>query len=80
MLHALGTPLPRARCVSTLSADGLAPCVYRLVNQMSGVQEKTCSEQGGRSAQCGGSAWESPGIGSAWCTIGCKTGCDVKAI
>ena len=44
-----------------MSADGLAPCLHRLVNHMSGVQEKTCSEQGGRSARCGRSAWEVTG-------------------
>jgi hypothetical protein len=54
MLHAVCTPLPRARRVSTLSADGLAPCLYRLVNQMSGVQEKTGAEQGGRSVKGSG--------------------------
>ena len=51
MLHAVGTPLPRARSVSMMSADGLSPCMHRLVNQMSGVQEKTGAEQRERSVK-----------------------------
>jgi hypothetical protein len=51
MLHAVETPLPPARRVFMLSADGLGPCLHRIVNYMSGLQAKTGSEQGGRSVK-----------------------------
>jgi hypothetical protein len=49
ILNAFGTPLPGSRSVHMMSADGLASCLDRLVNDMRGLREKTCSEQGGRS-------------------------------
>ena len=34
-----------------LEADGLAPYLHSIVNNMRGLQEKTCSERGGRSVR-----------------------------
>lgn len=53
ILNALGTPLPGARSLHMLEADGLAPCLHSIVNNMRGLQEKTCSERGGRSVRDG---------------------------
>ena len=41
MLNAVGTPRPGSRSLPMMSADGLAPCLHSIVNNMRELREKT---------------------------------------